>query len=285
MLDLDADPNELNNDGETPLYWLAGQAYGNASNDLIRLLAKRGADVNFGRGSDKSTPLHMAAAHGNSSFVVALLKHGAEVNSTDHNGTTPLYWLADSPEDVGTSYLVATAKQLLDHGADINAGSYHTTPFVRTLWSCNHIELAELMLRRGADIRQRRGKEGRLQSTALHHVADEKECGTKLASSLLSMGLDVNVQDDDGRTPLFEAASEHYLRMVKFLVGRGADPTITGVAQFPYMKTIPYTGYKHPRVTPLENARRARKYWREEGQPGIAADYDDIIALLSSIES
>ena len=285
MLDLGADPNELNKDGYTPLFWLAEQDYGGADNDLIELLVKSGADVNFRYRNLKVTPLHVAAGRGKSSFVAALLKHGAEVNSADHEGATPLYWLADN----GPVYtdLVEIAKQLLDRGADVNRrknSGFHSTPFEISLLSCRRTKLSKFLLSRGTDVGQRRGKKGRLNPTALHFAAGHG-CGTELVGLLLSKGLDVNVQDYEGRTPLFDAVSDRQLHMVKFLLDRGADPTIQGIAQYPYLKSIPYSGYKHPRVTPLENALRARKYWKQEGHSSIAADYVGIIDLLSNVNS
>ena len=292
MLDLGADPNELNKDGYTPLFWLAKQDYGGADNDLIELLVKSGADVNFRYRDLKITPLHVAAGHGKSSFVAALLKHGAEVNSADDEGATPLYWLAyNGPEYAD---LVEIAEQLLERGADVNRRknlSHYSTPFEASLRDCDKTKLSNLLLSRGTDVSQG----GSLRPTALH-LAAEHGCGTALAGLLLSKGLDVNVQDYQGRTPLFDAANHHQLHMVKFFLDRGADPTTQGIAQYPYLKSIPYRGYKHPKVTPLENALRARKYWKEEAHSSrrasysssaarIAADYDDIITVLSNPNS
>ena len=132
MLDLGFDANELNEDGYTPLFWLAAKSYDTGDDKLIELLIEGGADVNFKYGSLKVTSLHIAAELGKSSVVSALLGHGAKVDSADATGTTPLYYLVDKGPK--TSYLVAISKQLLDHGADINrSGKSSTTPLERSL--------------------------------------------------------------------------------------------------------------------------------------------------------
>ena len=282
MLELGFDANELNEDGYTPLLWLAEKFYDTGDNDLIELLIEGGADVNFKSRYLKVTPLHIAVDFGRYNMVSALLDHGAKVDSIDANGATPLYYLADKAPKI--SDLVAIAKQLLDHGADINNRAHSVSPLERSLWTCDRMKLSKFLLDRGADVRQRNNSQGKPGSTALHHAAECDRSG-KITDLLLSRGLDINVQTYKGRTPLFEAVSDHNLPMVKYLLDRGADPTIKGVAQFPYMKTIPYGGYEHPRVTPLENARRARKYWKEEGHPSMAAGYDGVIDLLSNASS
>lgn len=282
MLDLGFDANELNEDGYTPLYLVAEHRY--VYDELIELLIEGGADVNSKNGDLKVTPLHIAALLGKSGVVSALLRHGAKVDSVDVNGSTPLYYLADHGPD--SSDLVAIAKELLDHGANIDSrGLYDIAPVIVSFSDCSKMSLSKFLLDRGADIRQHRDSKGNLRSTALHYVVQCDDITNEFVDLLLSRGLDINARTSDGRTPLFEAVSDHNLHMIKFLLDRGADPNIKGVAQFPYMKTIPYAGYRHPRVTPLENARRARKYWKEEGHTSIAAYYDGVINLLSNASS
>ncbi|KAJ7039189.1 hypothetical protein C8F04DRAFT_950509 [Mycena alexandri] len=90
-------------DGVLPLH--AAAAGGNER--VVKLLIERGADVNAPRlprrysndknrdtsapivGTSGSTPLHFAAANGNTNIVTALLLRGAHANRADKHGVTP----------------------------------------------------------------------------------------------------------------------------------------------------------------------------------------------------
>jgi cytohesin len=113
---LDEDP-ELIYDlstGLTPMEW-AG--FGNAG-DSIRLLAEYGADVNFPHPSGRFTPLFPPAQTGNLKAGRALLELGADPDTTDERGNTPLHCTAAMTFSVDASEF---AKLLLEHGADVNA--------------------------------------------------------------------------------------------------------------------------------------------------------------------
>lgn len=75
---------------------------------------------------DGMTVLHLAAMFGRDALVAHLLAHGADVRIPDHEGRTPLHWVAsDAPQP---SY-AACAAQMLAAGADANATDvYGRTP-------------------------------------------------------------------------------------------------------------------------------------------------------------
>jgi RNA polymerase sigma factor (sigma-70 family) len=80
----------------TPLHAaLFGGTFLSASLDAARLLIENGADVNSrrgGRGVPRSgwTPLHYCAGFGFSDLIDALIARGANINSRDDQGKTPL---------------------------------------------------------------------------------------------------------------------------------------------------------------------------------------------------
>lgn len=70
-----------------PSLWLDAE-----TNDLedCRRLLETGANVNEHRGKADQTPLHIAAENGHFEIASQLLAHGAEVDATDAQGSTPL---------------------------------------------------------------------------------------------------------------------------------------------------------------------------------------------------
>src|SRR2546430_9826519 len=60
------------------------------SPEVVRVLARAGADVNACGGVTRATALHMAARRGHVEIARALLDSGAAVNVRDRKGDTPL---------------------------------------------------------------------------------------------------------------------------------------------------------------------------------------------------
>lgn len=83
------DPNELDSGGHPPLYRVSpGQ--NDTGPAVVRALVRAGADVNHAGGVSRSTPLHQAARYGFVTVARALLDLGADPNSKDKKGLTPL---------------------------------------------------------------------------------------------------------------------------------------------------------------------------------------------------
>jgi Ankyrin repeats (3 copies)/Ankyrin repeats (many copies) len=90
LLDLGADPNCFDGGKHTPLYSVGNECAGARCADVIRALARAGADVNANGGVSGCTALHMAARRGNVTAAEALLECGAKIDAPDRRGDTPL---------------------------------------------------------------------------------------------------------------------------------------------------------------------------------------------------
>lgn len=100
--------------GETAL-WNAA-----AGNDLkkLRKLLEGGAEPNVGN-SERLTPLFIAACMGHADAVELLLRHGADPNLVDSDGSAALHSVTHGSSVVsGKDGQRAVVKLLLEHGAD-----------------------------------------------------------------------------------------------------------------------------------------------------------------------
>jgi ankyrin repeat protein len=216
---------------------------------------------------DGATALVIAIINAHFEFANLLIDAGADVNLGDNDADMgPLYAAVDmhrltvghgrgTPPPVGLLTAVDTARSLLEHGADPNATlkkpvltRTHTmgdaalgegaTPLFRAAKS-GDIEMIRLLVEHGADpvATMPNG------TTALHFVAGEGwRNGSPLAPSydqgsedealqtidyLLELGIEIDVQNEAGLTPLHSAVSGRQSEaIVAHLLARGADPNV-----------------------------------------------------------
>lgn len=140
--------NDVDNMGQTPLYWAA--VLGDL--DAVSLLLKFNADPNraghLGQ-IDKliDRPLHAASAVGNASIVCLLVSClEVDVNQRGYFEATPLFDAASINDGN------ACIDVLLDAGANVDArDSADATPFMRAIERGLRLN-ADMLLKRGADI-------------------------------------------------------------------------------------------------------------------------------------
>lgn len=122
-----------------PLHW----AVDKKETNLISVFLNNGADINT---KDKlgRTPLSLATQTGNLEIINLLLDKGADVNAKDNSGDTPLLLIEKGD--------LVTATSLLDRGADINVGNIRgNTPLLNAAYK-GDLEMVNLLLNRGANI-------------------------------------------------------------------------------------------------------------------------------------
>uniref|UniRef100_A0A3B4WTX7 Ankyrin repeat domain 52 n=1 Tax=Seriola lalandi dorsalis TaxID=1841481 RepID=A0A3B4WTX7_SERLL len=182
-----ANINQPNYQGNTPLHLAAASSSGVL---CLELLINNGADVNMQNKEGKS-PLHIAAMHGRFTGSQILIQNGGEIDCVDMYGNTPLHIAAR----YGQELLIST---LLTNGAD----------------------------------KARQGIHGMLplHLAALYGFPD---CCRKLLSNgqfynimpaqMSSVGFDINILDDQGRTCLHAAASGGNVDCLNLILNSGAE--------------------------------------------------------------
>jgi len=174
------------------------------------------------------TPLHRAAREGHKEVAELLIAAGADLNTKDKEGKTPLYHAARWGHTNIAALLIAA-------GADVNAkDDKGRTPLDRAV---GYTEIVALLRKHG-------GK----TSEELNALIDAAEAGNiEAVKQHLAAGMDVNAKDEDGVTPLHEAALWGHNEVSELLIVNGAEVNAIIVSG-------PYQG-----KTPLDLAIRHKK--------------------------
>ena len=174
------------------------------------------------------TPLQRSAREGHKEVAELLIAAGAALNSKDKEGKTPLHHAARWGHTNIAALLIAA-------GADVNAkDNKGRTPLDRAV---GYTEIVALLREHG-------GKTGE----ELKALIDAAEAGNiEAVKKHLAAGMDVNAKDEDGVTPLHEAALWGHNEVVELLIANGAEVNAVIVSG-------PYQG-----KTPLDLAIRHKK--------------------------
>lgn len=179
---------------------------------IVDLLVSAGADVNsrFMGG----TPLHVAAGRGHKAIVQYLAEKGADVTATDREGNTALHEACLFGRGWRS---VEVASVLLERGADITmANKNGKTPLELACCSGNR-EMVEFLLWKMKNT----PNAGSSLCGSLHSVT--RTGRVDIAQLLVEAGASVNCRNENGETPLHQAASAGDSLMVGYLLAQGAE--------------------------------------------------------------
>jgi ankyrin repeat protein len=199
---------------------------------IVKFLFDKGADVNA-KNDSGYTALMYSSEKGRLEIVKFLVSKGADVNAKDNSGNTPLMYSVKEGQ-------FKVIKFLIDANVYLNVKNKEGKTALIFSSENGDIETVKFLVDRGADVyvKDNSGKNALMWSSEKGYLEIVKFLkfvdNTKLMSSikyghleivkfLVNEGVDVNAEDDDGKTPLIYSIELGHLEIVKFLVDKGAD--------------------------------------------------------------
>jgi ankyrin repeat protein len=208
-----------------------------------------------------SKALFLAARHGDKNVIKLLLASGVDVNAKDESNCTPLLLAIKNIKCEFT--MVDVVKFLIFKGADINAEDLNAdTPLMLSPYA----EVTRLLLESGKlttlDHMSHSGN-------ALHCAVKREYRGIENQSCqqvelLLSLAMDINARDKNGRTALMMALIDRKEGLATLLVEKGADVNVVdNLGETPLMraKSIKMTSLllKSGRLTTIDHVNTLQK--------------------------
>lgn len=185
---------------------------------------------------NKETPLHKALSAQNKEIIRMLIDAGANVNAQNSFGQVPLHYTSSIPE---------IARMLIQAGADVNSKDQNRETLLHYAVRHNNIEITRMLIDAGADVNAQNifGQTPLHQAIYIPKIARMLiDAGTdehtqnentvmkdkpEIARMLISaQGVDINIQNKNGQTPLYQAVICNKPKIVRMLLSAGADTNI-----------------------------------------------------------
>jgi len=176
---------------------------------VAEVLIRHGANVNT-KDLNGDTPLHSALLYHNTDNIRILLEGGADTELVNNIGRRPIHIASDSE----------SLQLLLDHGARVDAQDRVGNAAIHFAVLSKDRDRVDVLLKAGCDVMVR----NRAGSTPLHLVAGD----INIAQMLLSSKADANGLDNAENSPLHLSVRGRHKEVARTLVSSGgADPHAT----------------------------------------------------------
>ena len=177
--------------------------------DCVKLLVESGAEVDT-RNNDGDTPLFWAASKGHIEVVQLLIEQHADVNACDSKGRSCLWTAAfNGHTDV--------VRALVSAGADVHLQKNDGSSPLTAASQERHIDCVKLLVDSGAEVETRQNN----GETPLYWAANKGHI--EVVQFLIEQHADINACDSYGQSCLWTAAFDGHTDVVRALVSAGAD--------------------------------------------------------------
>lgn len=203
-----ADVNFQDEHGNNAL--IIATLYGNFKS--VETLVKYGDNINLNlQNSHGSTALSLSIFHGFNEITYFLIENGADINIRDNEGSTPLIFASSSGN-------TAVAKKLIQKWADPNLVNNSKDSALMYAIKGGHIEIVKELLSNGIDCNLSNSR----KETALILASKLRKLNA-LKMLLNYPCLDVNIEDDSKFNALMYASYNGDYEIVEALLKYGAD--------------------------------------------------------------
>ncbi len=216
----------LSGDSETGTVISGGMAVVSAANPFIKAAQQddldqlasliSGEDVNLRDTTTNTTALEYAVRSANREMVQFLVSHGADVNSRNASGITPLMMI----DEDATCELIW---DLINAGANVNAKDESKDTALMRAANVGNLEAVKALLEAGAKV-DSINENG---ETALMFAAEEGK--VNVVRTLVLAGADINIRDAKEETALDKAVSGGRPVVIRFLKAKGAFESVARV--------------------------------------------------------
>lgn len=215
-----ADINVKNKEGVALLM----EACGGCELDKVKFLVENGADVNI-KNKHNCTPFMLACQRGYIDIVKFLAENDASIDDTDSNGNNALIRICKKERDLSCNYKILSF--LLDNGINVNARNNQGESGLMLACEQGSIKIAKFLVQNDAnvDITDNNG------NTALARICKYQKfvyCN-QISLSNLANSLDQDQDQDQGHdtvSMIICAAESGRMDIVELLVKKGADTNV-----------------------------------------------------------
>ncbi|MFC1781686.1 ankyrin repeat domain-containing protein, partial [Planctomycetota bacterium] len=144
---------------------------------------------------------------GNKELAELLIDKGADINAKNNWGWTALVWAVS----VGRTEV---AEFLISKGADVNITDQWGQTTLVIAQQRGNTEIIELLRKHGAE-------DAEPPTNPLHEAAEAGDI--EQIKQLISEGAEIDLRDNRGNTPLYNAAANGRLEVAELLIENGAD--------------------------------------------------------------
>ncbi|CAG0912226.1 unnamed protein product [Notodromas monacha] len=217
-------------------------------------------------------PLLEAAETGDVDLVIAMIEGGCDTNVRNWQGETALHFVTRQRHpnvEILKVLLYAEADQSLTDNVSGWSPLHHTLKHFsasKTKEELSNLKQCVDLIACAKNV----NKKTKRSQTALHLVALSGIDDTELIESLLRVGAQPNVFDDEGASPLMLATERNCPRLVRLLLQNGANPEATNR----YKETALHVAARRNLVTVAEELLKA-----DQGKMINAEDLDGCTAL------